>query len=87
MNIEDLLKFFSGFIGITGSIASLIFGFNIAKNSIVTGIIFMVLGVLVSAFCFALLYGFGVMIDKLKEIAKNTKKGVTVQVEYPTEKN
>lgn len=86
-NIEDKLKLLGILLGIAGAIISTIYGLVVVDVSAVTGFLILVIGIITSILTFCLLYGFGVVIEKLKEIAKNTKYGVNVEIEYPKEKN
>ena len=86
-NIEDKIKVLGVVLGIVGAVLSVICGFAMMDYSTLSGVLILSLGSMNSLLTFCITYGFGVVIEKLKEIAKNTKQGLKVEVEYQKEKN
>ena len=86
-NIEEKIKILGIILGIVGAVITIICGLAIIDYSTLSGFLVLAFGSMGSLIIFSLMYGFGVIIEKLKEIAKNTKQGVKVEVEYPKQKN
>ena len=82
-NIGKKIKGVAGFVFILGSVASVVYGLGTMMSlsffsssygsGILLGILIIGVGILLSWLSVLLIYGFGELIEKTTEIAKNTK--------------
>ena len=79
-NIGSKIKTLAVVLTVVGIVASVIFGFFILSANAGYGLLIMVVGSLISWVSSFFTYGFGELIEKTTEIARNTKNGVKVEI-------
>ena len=80
-NIGSKIKGLAQVVFIVGAAVSFLVGFVLATadgngGSVAMGIFYMILGPVLSWLCSLCLYGFGELIEKVSEIARNTGSGI-----------
>lgn len=86
-NIGDKIKTLAVVVSIIGIIGSVIGGLFLLEYDTLTGLLTAFLGSVLSWVSAFFVYGFGELIVKTTEIAKNTKQGVTIEIDNKNEKN
>lgn len=79
-NIGSKIKTLAVVLTVVGIVASVIFGFFILSANAGYGLLIMIVGSLISWVSSFFTYGFGELIEKTTEIARNTKNGVKVEI-------
>ena len=79
-NIGGKIKTLAVVTTIIGISLSVILGFVLMDTSVGTGMLVLVGGSLFSWISAFFMYGFGELIEKTTEIAKNTKKDIKVEI-------
>ena len=80
-NIGLKIKTCAVVITIVGIVISIIWGIQVSKTDLVSGLLIVIVGCLSSWIGSFLLYGFGELIEKLTNIEKQIKKGVNVKID------
>ena len=79
-NIGSKIKTLAVVLTVVGIVASVIFGFFILSANAGYGLLIMIVGSLISWVSSFFTYGFGELIEKTTEIARNTKNGVKAEI-------
>ena len=72
-NVEKIIQVAGIVFGILGAIGGTVAGLILMDTFALLGFIIVIVSLISSLISFAYMYGFGVIIEKVKEIAKNTK--------------
>ena len=79
-NIGGKIKTLAQVVAILGVIVSVIAGLFVLDDSALYGVLIAFVGSVLSWISSLFIYGFGELIDKTTEIAKNTKKDIKVEI-------